>query len=211
MRGLIVDDHELFREGLRLLLEYTAPDIVFDQCAGVSGAVDLLKQHNYRLVLLDWNLENVSGPQALERIRETAPLARVVVVSGENDRETVLAAIEAGASGFIPKSASPAVLTMALRLICAGGIYLPDGVLAARQTQPAQVDTAQVLLPSLTERQIEVFKALVRGMPNKAIGRLLEISDATVKVHVSAIFRALDVKNRTEAVYAAARKGLKVD
>lgn len=211
MRGLIVDDHGLFREGLKLLLEHTASDFFFDQCAGVPEALELLRQHDHRLVLLDWNLGDVSGPEALKQVREAAPLARVIVVSGENNGETVLAAIDAGASGFIPKTASPAVLTMALRLICAGGVYLPDGVLSGRQGKPPPLGSAQTMLPALTERQIDVFKAMVRGMPNKAIARLLNITDATVKVHATAIFRALNVKNRTEAVYAAARKGLKVD
>ena len=209
MRGLIVDDHQLFREALPFLLEQTAPDITFDLAADIARAEVLLSQFQHKLILLDWNLEGTGGVDGLKRIRDAAPQARIVIVSGETDSKIVRQAVDAGASGFIPKTASPAVLSMAVRLICAGGIYLPGG---AWPIQPPEVlDSAAAKLPTLTLRQIDVFKLMVRGMPNKEIARALSIVEATVKVHMTAIFRALNVRNRTEAVYAAARKGLKID
>ncbi len=211
LHGLIVDDHELFREGLRLLLEQAATDFSFDVAAGVSDALELLAQKPFALVLLDWNLEGLSGQQAVQQVLEAAPGTRLVVVSGETDAQTVRSAVDAGASGFIPKTSSPAILTLALRLICAGGIYLPFGMQLPPPGSAARLDSAEALLPALTGRQIEVFKALLRGAPNKVIARDLGITDATVKVHVTAIFRALKVKSRTEAVYVAAKRGLKID
>lgn len=210
MHGLIVDDHELFREGLRLLLEQTAADFTFELAADVKGALELLAQRSFQLVLLDWNLDGLSGMGAIQKLLEAAPQARVVVVSGETGAQTVRSAVEAGASGFILKSSSPSVLTMALRLICAGGVYLPFGIPPPVAGNTARLDTAESALPALTGRQVEVFKAVIRGASNKVIARGLGITEATVKVHVTAIFRALNVRSRTEAVYAAAKRGLKI-
>lgn len=211
MHGLIVDDHEMVRDGLRLLLEQAAADFTFDVAAGVEDALALLTRQKYQLILLDWNLAGLSGTAAIAKIQEAAPDSRLVVVSGESDAHTVRMAIEAGASGFIPKTSSSSILTMALRLICAGGVYLPFGIQQPQPGAPAALGSVQNLVPALTERQIDVFKSLLRGASNKVIARDLGISDGTVKVHVTAIFRALNVKSRTEAVYAAAKRGLKID
>jgi DNA-binding NarL/FixJ family response regulator len=124
----------------------------------------------------------------------------------------VRAAIELGAMGFIPKSSSPEVLMQALRLILAGGVYLPPAVLDGRLAEPlpAKPQAGPAKLPGITERQMDVLRCVIQGKPNKVIARELDISEGTVKAHLSAVMQALGVHNRTEAVYAAAKLGLRL-
>jgi DNA-binding NarL/FixJ family response regulator len=122
----------------------------------------------------------------------------------------VRAAIEHGAMGFIPKSSTPEVLIQALRLVLARGVYLPPLAIGARALSAAATGAAETRLPGITERQMDVLRCVIQGKPNKAIARDLDISEGTVKLHLSAVFRALDVHNRTEAVYAAAKLGLRL-
>ncbi len=137
----------------------------------------------------------------------------VVVLSSEDNPDVILRAIEAGASGYVPKSSTPQVLVAALRLVMAGGIYIPPPALRAfgggaipilppvRAAAPREID-------GLSGRQMEVLLKAVQGKANKVIAREMQLSEGTVKAHLSAAFRTLGVQNRTEAVFAAARMGL---
>lgn len=210
MRILIVDDHTLFREGLKFLLAELDPRVEFieaDRCAAIGGFVN---GQQVDIVLLDLNLPDAKGIQGLARVRESLPEATIVSLSSEDDPRIILEVIEQGAAGFIPKSSSRQVLIAALRLVLAGGVYLPPHALQ----RPADRTVAEQKQPEinplihLTDRQREVLQLAVRGKSNKAIAREMNISDATVKAHLSACFRALGVKNRTEAVFATAGSGL---
>lgn len=214
MNILIVDDHALFRGGLRLLLSDLDESVRFAEAGSVEEA--LARPDDVQLVLLDLHLRGVSGRTALARIREDLPAAMVVVLSGEEDPRLIREAIDDGAAGFIPKASTPDVMIGALRLILAGGIYLPPQVLlpgwarahggaGPAMRSPAERDR---VLGSLTPRQLDALTRAVRGMSNKLIARELGLSEGTVKQHLSAAFRVLDVSNRTEAVYAAAALGL---
>lgn len=153
------------------------------------------------LVLLDPALRAEYGLDALRRLREAAPEAAVVVVSGSEDVATIHACIEAGAMSFIPKSPPPDVLTEAMRHVLAGSVWLPEQVQALEAAgAPAR--------PVLTPRQLDVMRCLNRGLPTKSISRELDLSENTVKEHVASIFRALGVVNRTQAVIKASRLGL---
>lgn len=203
MRILLIDDHILFRDGLKYLL------------ADLDAAPEFLEADNCReglelaagadIVLLDLKLPDMHGLEALAAMREAAAAASVVVLSSEDDPGTIRAAIDAGAAGFIPKSSTQDVLIAALRLVLAGGSYLPphllDGMPAGRV--PAAPAPAAALT-HLSDRQREVLMCAVQGKANKVIARDLDISEATVKAHLSASFRALGVSNRTEAVFAVA-------
>ena len=140
---------------------------------------------------------------------------RIVVLSAEEDPRQVRRAIDSGAAGFIPKSSTPEVLLNALRLILGGGIYLPPMALRGLADAPESSTSSHVsherLVEALSGRQLDVLNKAVLGKPNKVIARELGISEATVKAHLSAAFRVLGVHNRTEAVYTAARLGLRVD
>ena len=215
MNILLVDDHALFRGGLKFLLQQLDTRLVLDEAGNCAQALERAAACRYDLVLLDLNMPGLSHLDALAALRDAVPDAPVVVLSGEADPRVVRAAIERGAMGFIPKSATPEVLIEALRLVLAHGVYLPLEVLAeisasaAAPAAPARGDGATPQ-PGLTPRQMEVLRYVIQGKPNKVIARELSLSEATVKVHLSSVLRAFGAHNRTEAVYAAAKLGLRL-
>jgi DNA-binding NarL/FixJ family response regulator len=201
---LLIDDHPLFRGGLKYLLRGLDEGVQMDESGDCDQALERLGAGSYDLVLLDLKLPGVSGLDALASLRDAAPGTPLIVLSGEDDPEVVRASIERGAMGFIPKSSTPEVMIQALRLVLSRGVYLPPTALdAVHPGVPAA-------LPGLTPRQMEVMRCVIRGMPNKVIARELDISEATVKAHLTAVFQALGTHNRTEAVYAAAKLGLRL-
>lgn len=217
MKVLIVDDHPLFREGLRFLLASLDPAAEVVQ-AGSYEAIEPMAMvpETVDLVLLDLMLPGLRSIDAIAEVRRVFVRARIVVLSSDTAPETVSASIEAGAMGYVPKTASPEVLLSALRLILANGVYLPAEImLAARVTDHGQGQghghSLDQKFSILTNRQRSVLRLLVQGAPNKCIARDLNIGEATVKTHVAAVFKSLGVKNRTEAVYASAKFGLRLN
>jgi len=210
---LIIDDHNLFRSGLRLLLSDLDEGIGFLESEGVEQATRHFGQH-VQIVLLDMNLRGVSGLEALREVRQGLPDATIVALSSEEDLSLVRDVIDAGAAGYIPKSSTPEVLIQALKLILAGGTYLPEMVLADRVAQPAAAATndglpaAAAIHTGMSPRQTDALLLAVQGKSNKVIARELNIAEGTVKLHLSAAYRALGVTNRTEAVFAAADLGI---
>lgn len=209
MKILLVDDHELFREGLKLLLGDLGQDLEFVEASRVSEATRLAATRTPDLVLLDLHLPDATGLEALHGIRAACETTVIVALSAAEDAGLIRCVIEQGAAGFIPKDSSHAVMMAALRLVLAGGVYLPPYLLNAKPV-PASAPAGEPH-PSaggLSGRQLEVLRRAVQGKPNKVIARELTISEATVKAHMSAAFRILGVNNRTEAVFVAARLGL---
>ena len=205
MRVLVCDDHSLFREGLRLLLEKLDAGMEVTVTGSAEEAVAATKGGMFDLILMDWHMGGLSGVQALEALREAAPLTRVVVLSGDRAADLVRTAVDQGAAGFIPKDAPPAQLMTAVKTIADGGVYLPTGALA-----PIHTRDVRDAFPTLTERQADVLRAALRGSSNKLIARELGISDGTVKTHLRAIYQELGTRNRTEAVYMAAEQGVRI-
>jgi DNA-binding NarL/FixJ family response regulator len=210
VRILIIDDHALFRQGLRFLLRDLDADLEIMEAADCAQACTLAGE-SFNVVLLDLHMPGVAGLDALDAVRQAFESSRIVVLSGEEDPRQVRRAIDAGAAGFIPKSSTPEVLVSALRLVLADGIYLPAVALKGLGGgEPDAALSSDRLGDALSERQVEVLRKAVQGKANKVIARELGISEGTVKAHLSAAFRALGVHNRTEAVYAAARSGLQL-
>jgi DNA-binding NarL/FixJ family response regulator len=215
MNILLIDDHPLLRGGMRFLLRSFAADLQMDEAGNAAEALELAATHRYDLVLLDLRMPGLNGMNALAALRAAVPGTPLVVLSAEDDPAVVHAAIEGGAMGFIPKSSTPEVLIQALRLVLAQGVYLPPAVLDARSSVPVLApSSAEAVLddsspPSLTPRQMDVLRRVIRGKSNKVIARELQVSEGTVKAHLSAVFLALGAHNRTEAVYAAAKLGLR--
>lgn len=186
--------------------------VEIDEAGNCSQALALAGR-NYDLVLLDLKMPGVNGLDALGAIRGAFPSSPAVVLSSEDDPRIVRQAIEYGAMGFIPKSSMPDVMIQALRLILAQGIYLPPNVLAVGPDTPAPKRDGAApagAIDALSERQREVLRRVVQGKQNKVIASELDISEATVKAHLSAVLRALRARNRTEVVYAAAKMGLRL-
>jgi DNA-binding NarL/FixJ family response regulator len=207
MKCLLVDDHALIRDALALLMAMHHPNVDLRHAVCLADARDLLiEEPDIRLVLLDLALSDSSGIATLQAVREASPLSRVVVLSGDDRTETVLAAIDAGAASFIPKTAESNVLRNAIATVIDGGVYLPP--VETGDAPAAQPSSAEVL--RLTPRQVDVLRMLVDGGSNKSIARALELSPSTVKTHMEAIFERLHVSSRTQAVVAAARLGLRL-
>jgi DNA-binding NarL/FixJ family response regulator len=213
LRALLVDDHNLFRQGVKFLLSDLDKSIEFFEADSCATALALTDAEAIDLILLDLHMPGIEGLDALTAIRKAFESSVVVVLSGEDDPKEIRKAIENGACGFVPKSSTPEVLIAALRLILAGGTYLPASVLqgvSGSDPSPEQQGaiTPDRLAGGLSERQLEVLLKAVQGKSNKVIAREMNISGSTVKAHLSASFRALGVQNRTGAVFAAAKLGL---
>jgi len=209
MNILLIDDHALFREGLKFLLRSLDAELVVDEAGDCAKALEHAATRRYDLVLLDLKMPGVAGLDALAALRDAIPAAPLVVLSGEDNPGVVRAAIERGAMGFIPKSSTPEVLIQALRLVLARGVYLPPAVLDAA-ADPATAPESGTALRGLTPRQMDVLHRVIQGKSNKVIARELDVSEGTVKAHLSSVLRALGARSRTEAVYAAAKLGLKL-
>jgi DNA-binding NarL/FixJ family response regulator len=209
MKVLLVDDHALIRDALRGVLADLVEGACILEASDCRHALRLVEENpDLELILLDLNLPDRNGFEVLADLRGRYPTVCVVVLSAFHDRENVLRALDLGALGFIPKSAPREVMASALRLVLAGGVYVPPQALA-----PAETKAAKPVRPSspadvgLTERQIEVLSLMMRGKSNKAISRRLDMAEPTVKHHVTAILRALKAANRTEAVIAVGELG----
>jgi DNA-binding NarL/FixJ family response regulator len=210
MKILLVDDHHLLREGMRLLLRSFDSDLEVDDAANCAQALELVAERSFDLILLDLKMPGLNGLDALAALRNAAAHMPIVVVSGEADPRVIRAAIDGGAMGFVPKSSSPGVMIQALRLVLAHGVYLPPQALEPAYAAPASTAPRETKLAGLTPRQMDVLRCVIRGKPNKVIAGELALSEGTVKAHLSAVFHALGVHNRTEAVYAAATMGLQI-
>jgi DNA-binding NarL/FixJ family response regulator len=217
MKILIVDDHPLIREALRHVLPGLAADIGLYDASDLESGLALADRHpDLDLALLDLTLPGCSGMNALRTFRAAQPALPIVVLSGFDDTDTVIASLDEGAMGFIPKSSTNEVLLGALRLVLSGGVYVPRQAIAGeyglgaprREESPRKPQTASDI--GLTERQSEVLTLMVQGKPNKEICRELNLAEGTVKVHITAILKALGATNRTQAVVAASRIGLKL-
>jgi DNA-binding NarL/FixJ family response regulator len=212
MRILVVDDHPLMAEALTLAVMTLEGGATVESASDLPGA--FAKADAADLCLLDLGLPGCVGMQALELMREKAPTLPVVVISGTNDPASILAALDLGAMGFIPKTAPRDVLLGAVRLVASGGVYIPMEALNARAA--GAVSPRNAAAPAkpadlgLSERQAEVLSELLKGLPNKLIARKLGISENTAKIHVSAVLRALGVSTRTQALIAASRLGLRL-
>lgn len=218
LKILLVDDHALFRSGLAFLLEGLGQKIEIVEAGCCEQALQICDD-NTDLILLDYHLPDCDGNfDALRIIKSEFPASTVVVLSSEDDPSIIRGAVENGAAGFIPKSSTPATMITALESIFTGGIYLPSMAFLPAKTKfvnTLATDKIEHDLPldesvvsQLSKRQLEVLIGAIKGKPNKIIARELDIAEGTVKAHLSIAYRVIDVKNRTEAVYMAAKINL---
>ena len=205
IRILIADDHPIVREGLTAVLE-TQPDFaIVGAAASGTQAVERAAALRPDVILLDLALPELDGVAALRQIRAADPAAHVIIFTAFDTDERILAAVQAGAQGYLLKGAPREELFQAIRVVDSGGSLLQP-VVAARLLR--QFSGAAALPEQLTERELEVLRQLAKGRQNKEIATELWISERTVKFHVSAILAKLAVGNRTEAVSKAAQLGL---
>lgn len=214
---LIVEDHELVREGLARLLRQLEDEIEILEARDFEIALDILDERgDLDLVLLDLALPGIDGFAGLQILRQRHPAIPVAVVSAFDDLPTVTRTFNHGASGFIPKAFSGEQVLAAVKEVLAGNIFRPHRMQPARidDTPPVPPRGTETMRPSeigLTDRQAQVLALMVRGLSNRDIAAQLELTEGTVKIHVTAIFRALGVASRTQAMLAASRYGINFD
>ena len=212
---LLADDHELVREGLKHTLTGLSPDVTFLEASTATEVIDAIFKHTgIDLLLLDLVMPGSNGFQLLKQICDNNPDLPVVVLSAADDPAQMRKALDVGASGFISKSGNAEVMLSALRLILAGGIYVPPDMLKPYpdtdpRAQGIVTKSAAATDPQtsvLTARQRQVLEKLGQGKSNKQIARELDLSENTVKIHVTGVLRALGVDNRTQAAVIAGAK-----
>ena len=214
MKVLIVDDHALIRDALSRVLANLAPDMTVLEATDPRLAFETVeRQPDLDLVLLDLTLPGMHGLSVLQSLREKHPAISVVVISATSDRDSVKRALDHGALGFIPKSSSNEVLSNALRLVLAGGIYVPPEILGRAQAgesvaPPIPIGHTTPAEIGLTERQAQILALIMKGKSNKLICRELDIAESTVKNQITAILKTLNVTSRTQAVLAVEKLGL---
>ncbi|WP_189621916.1 response regulator transcription factor [Novosphingobium colocasiae] len=198
-RVLIVDDHSLVRDGLRSIFDDAFPDCEILEADCLESALAALDSSGeVDLVLLDFNIPDVSRLSGLEQLRDRFPATPVVMVSGVTERNVVRDALAAGAAGFVPKSLKRSQIIEALELVLSGEIYMPE--LPGDDSAAAEEDLIRARIASLTPQQRVVLSHLVAGRLNKQIAYELDVSMTTVKAHVSAILQKMNVFSRTQAV-----------
>jgi len=211
LRVLLVDDHDLFRTGLRNLLEEQGVDIVGDVDSGTE-ALRQIRTVAPEVVVMDLNMPGISGVEATRQIAMIAPLTRVLVLTISDQDADVMDAILAGACGYLLKDASINELITGIRAAAAGESLVSPAIAAkvlqrVRAAGPAQVDT-EAVRSELSDREIQVLKLIANGKDNAQIAADLHISPKTVKNHISNILMKLQIENRIQAAVYAVRSGL---
>lgn len=209
MNILLADDHVLFRDGLSLMMGHLGENVSLRVAGNFLDALEQARAvADLDLALLDLNMPGMAGASSVGRFRELFRDVPVVVISASENVAEIQRVLDAGAAGYITKSSSSRVMLSALRLVLAGGVYVPPVVLnplahggVARASANGADD------PPITGRQMDVLRLLLQGKANKVIARELNLSEGTVKIHLAALFRALNANNRTEAAMAARERG----
>ncbi len=213
---LLVDDHSLITTAMSSLLQSMFLNVQVYVGANAKDARQLAAEHgdSADLMILDLGLPDAQGTSLLEELLADYPALKILVLSGIADSESILRTLSAGAAGFVPKSLDANLLKDAINFVLEGGVYIPSKILTQQQSvgmnpqQPQENPNSSV---HLTPRQRQVLKLLSQGDSIKTICRRLDLSEGTVKTHVTAIYRAFDARNRTEALIAARKNGFNVD
>lgn len=204
LRVLIADDHELFRSGLRQLLEDELNASEIREAETLEQALETLAADGAGdLILVDLNMPGMSGAEALGALRDGFPDSKVAVISAHEQRAEIFAALGAGVHGYIPKSLPSAEIAAAIRSILSGRIFVPSAIGKRDSSAPAEPPPAappRDVGEKLTARQSEVLVELLKGQASKEIARTLNIAEGTVKIHLAAIYRAIGVRTRAEAI-----------
>jgi DNA-binding NarL/FixJ family response regulator len=215
MKILLVDDHSLFREGMRYVLQQLPEKVETFEASNFPDALKQAELHpDLDLALLDLNMPGSEGAISVKYFHQRFPHIPVVVVSGEDGRINMEKVMNYGAMGFVCKSSSAPVMLSALNLVLAGGVYVPPQMLqqtsvnslnASDRVDKRSMNTNEY---GLTARQMQVLTHLAEGMSNKQIAQAVNLAEGTVKIHVAAVYQVLRVNSRMEAVRVAEQLGL---
>ena len=219
MRILVADDHELFLKGLEFILADIGENTELVFAKSYTDIFNILeKDTDFNLILTDLAMPGANWEEAIARIHNTLPDTPIIILSAVFDKEIVEKTIEIGVSGYIPKTSSNAVIISAVNLVLSGGVYIPPELLNRklpdefndfkRVVNIPENKTIEEKVKNLTPRQVDVLRCIAQGMSNKQIAYALGLTEGTVKLHVTAILKMLNVYNRTSAVIEASKLGL---
>ncbi len=207
LRVVIADDHALVRGGMALLVQTVEENVEIYEASDLPNVISILSQDiTIDLMLLDLSMPGIGGLAGIKDIVDTWPDVPIIIVSVTEDIDVIEDALSIGVMGYIPKSSTPDITNSAIKLVLSGGIYIPPHVLRLSMPTPRSLnDTnpSKLRIPAsikLTTRQMEVLELVSQGMSNRAIGDDLGLSENTIKMHISKLFKILKVENRTEAV-----------
>lgn len=226
MKILIADDHELFLKGLEFILEQNIQNAEIKTAQSYTDIFNILNTtKDFDLVITDLAMPGANWLTAINNIHTTLPDTPIIIISAVFDKELLQQTLDIGVSGYIPKTASNTLMISAINLVLAGGMYIPHELLYStkNQTFPTEKQKEYITplknlekiikkednreLKGLTERQIDIVKCIAEGLSNKQIAYKLNLTEGTVKVHITIILKLLNVKNRTSAVIEAAKRG----
>ena len=216
MQFLIVDDHSIVTMALEMLLkDFDNQENTVYSANTKEDAIALADQYGETadLMILDLSMPGVQGTSLMEEIVAAHPTLKILVMSGLQDQQSIVRVLQMGAAGFIPKSLDAVLLSSAIGFVLKGGVYIPVKLLNQAQKSgllTAREPASEAGSVHLTDRQKDVLELLAKGAPIKRICKELNLSEGTVKTHVTAIYRAFGANNRTEALLEARRHGFDV-
>lgn len=226
MKILIADDHELFLKGLEFILRENLQNIELTTAQSYTEIFSRLENNqDFDLIITDLAMPGANWLSAINKIHITLPETPIVIISAVFDKEILQQTLDIGVAGYIPKTSSNSLIVSAINLVLAGGVYIPHELLYSTKNIPVSTEkqkeyisplktleklannTADAPLKGLTERQIDIVRCIAEGLSNKQIAYKLNLTEGTVKVHITVILKILNVKNRTSAVIEAAKRG----
>ena len=205
---IIADDHSMVREGLKQLLELDGDIRVIGEAGDGEDCLKILQKKMPQILLLDIDMPNMNGLEVLKRIKKDKMDLKVIILTVHNEIEYLLKAVEIGIDGYILKDSDSAELREAIFTVLSGESFIQPSMLPMLESKIIQRNNDQAKIDLLTRRELEVLKLLSIGLYNKEIGEKLEISERTVKNHISSIFRKINVTDRTQAAVFSIKNNL---
>lgn len=226
MKILIADDHELFLKGLEFILQENLQNVELTTAQSYTDIFAILENDtNFDLIITDLAMPGANWLAAINKIHSSLPETPIIIISAVFDKEILQQTLDIGVAGYIPKTSSNSLIVSAINLVLAGGVYIPHELLYSTKSTPVSAEkqkeyisplktleklvtnTTDIHPKGLTERQIDIVKCIAEGLSNKQIAYKLNLTEGTVKVHITVILKVLNVKNRTSAVIEAAKRG----
>lgn len=208
IRVMITDDHSLIREGLKQLLEFDGSIEVVGEASNGVECLDKLNECNPEVLLLDINMPEKNGIEVLKQMKADQSKVKVLILTVHNEMDYLMKAVDIGVDGYILKDSESSELKKAIRAVRDGENYIQPSLIPAMNSQLLNRDTDKDKLSSLTNRELEVLVQVANGMFNKEIATNLNISERTVKNHISNIFKKIDVSDRTQAAVFAIKNNI---
>lgn len=208
VKVMLADDHALMREGIKHLLEFDGSIEVIEEANNGIECLEKLEKIEPDILLLDINMPDMNGIEVLKELKRKEKLIKVLMLTVHNEVEYLIKAIDIGANGYILKDSGSIELKQAINVIMTDGSYIQPSLLPALNSRLINRDVDKEKLDSLTKREIEILTQVAGGMFNKEIANNLDISERTVKNHISNIFKKIDVSDRTQAAVFAIKNNV---